>query len=111
MPLRPRDRSPHRRVSNGDYLSMIDYASCSYCAGWPASEPEELIMKRLASAAAMAVAATGLALTAAPANAAGSITTRAACTKGGGHVVQKRFAGGRINVCSGGKEKGKIVSG
>ena len=65
-------------------------------------------MKRLASAAAMAVAATGLVLTAAPAG-AGSITTRSACTKGGGHVVQKRFAGGWINVCSGGKEKGKIV--
>ena len=68
-------------------------------------------MKRLASAAAMAVAATGLVLTASPANAAGSTTTPSACTKGGGHVAQQRFAGGWIHVCSGGKEKNKIVSG
>lgn len=74
-------------------------------------EPEELIMKRLASAAVMVVVGTGLVLTAVPANAAGSVTTRAACTEGGGHVVQKRFAGGWMNVCSGGKEKNKIVSG
>lgn len=68
-------------------------------------------MKRLASAAAMAVAAAGLALTAAPANAASQITTRAACTKGGGHAAEKRLAGGWINVCSGGKENGKIIRG
>jgi hypothetical protein len=70
---------------------------------------EESIMKRLASAVAMAVVATGLVLTAAPANAAGQITTRTACTGGGGHVVKKRFAGGWINVCSGGAENGKLI--
>jgi hypothetical protein len=67
-------------------------------------------MKRLASAAVMAVAATSLVLAAAPANAARTVTTtRKACTKGGGHVVQKPFAGGSINVCSGGKENGKMI--
>ncbi len=65
-------------------------------------------MKRLASAAAMAVAASSLVLAAAPANAS-SFTTRKACTEGGGHVVQTHFAGGYIHSCSGGTERNKIV--